>query len=156
LFEGSDEFYFMKLVTDLNEGQINLDGTPYGPTYSHMASGRLGKKDYLLVQLHDLYKYMGFDEQECSTWRFQSVTKKEAGDDEDNNGVSTMAAVDEHAEWLIRVMQIIGIDYLAQLPPWYLLDIEQYASKSNVKSHFRVMSSHASASSVKTVFLPSW
>jgi len=48
--------------------------------------------------------------------------------------------IDEHEQWLIRTTKLIGIDYLTQLPPWHLLDVERDASKGDVKSRFRELS----------------
>ena len=50
------------------------------------------------------------------------------------------AAADEHSGWLVRTTRSIGIDYLEQLPPWHLLDVERAASKGDVKARFRELS----------------
>ena len=65
-------------------------------------------------------------------WQFKPVTKEESDDDS--------SAVDEHSEWLVRMTHTIGIDYLEQMPPWHLLDVERDASKGDVKSRFRELS----------------
>mmetsp|Transcript_24679 Transcript_24679/g.53238 ORF Transcript_24679/g.53238 Transcript_24679/m.53238 type:complete len:955 (-) Transcript_24679:48-2912(-) len=132
LFEGSGDFHFLKVVTNTNQGRINADGTPYGPTHSYLASGYFGQKEYSMVKTFSLLSSSGFEQQEFSMWRFQPIVENESDDGS--------AAVDEHAQWLIRMTQLIGIDYLVQLPPWHLLDVERDATKSDVKSRFRVLS----------------
>ncbi|KAL7539938.1 hypothetical protein ACHAXR_009753 [Thalassiosira sp. AJA248-18] len=134
LFEGSGDFFFIKMITNTNDGRVNPDGTPYGPTHSYLASGRFGEKEFSLVEALSEVQHRGFDEQSFSMWRFLRVEKDES-DDADSS-----LAVDEHSEWLVRMTQIIGIDYLTQLPPWHLLDVERDASKSDVKSRFRELS----------------
>ena len=52
------------------------------------------------------------------------------------------SALDEHSEWLVGTTRRIGIDYLEQLPPWHLLDVERDASRGDVKARFRELSRH--------------
>ena len=93
--------------------------------------------------MHSLATKTTLHHQEFSMWHFKPFTTtinttKEGvqdGDIPDNNN-----SIDEHAEWLIRMTEKIGIDYLVQLPPWDLLDVERDASKSDVKSRFRELS----------------
>lgn len=65
-------------------------------------------------------------------WQFRPFQK--GGPDGD------ASTVDEHSEWLVRMTRTIGIDYLEQLPPWHLLDVERDASKGDVKARFRELS----------------
>jgi curved DNA-binding protein CbpA len=74
-----------------------------------------------------------FEEQEFAMWQFKPVIKNDDSDGEDN-------VVDEHEQWLVRMTNLIGIDYLGELPPWHLLDVERDASKGDVKSRFRELS----------------
>lgn len=79
------------------------------------------------------HNYNSFEEQEFAMWQFRPVITKEHSDSDNN-------VIDEHAQWLIRITKLIGIDYLMQLPPWHLLDVERDASKGDVKSRFRELS----------------
>ena len=126
LFEESDEFFFIKMISD--------NFAPTRPTFSYLGSGKFGETEYSEVQAHSLMMHRGFDEQEHSMWRFQRILEG-VSDESDHPAV-----VDEHSEWLIRMTQIIGIDYLTQLPPWHLLDVDREATKSDVKSRFRELS----------------
>lgn len=72
-----------------------------------------------------------FYEEEGSMWQFRPVIKM---DDVSDN------VIDEHAQWLEKITNIIGIDFLTQLAPWHLLDVEREATKGEVKSRFRELS----------------
>lgn len=65
-------------------------------------------------------------------WQFRPVIKMD--NDVSNN------VIDEHAQWLEKITNIIGIDYLTQLAPWHLLDVERESTKGEVKSRFRELS----------------
>mmetsp|Transcript_17535 Transcript_17535/g.37043 ORF Transcript_17535/g.37043 Transcript_17535/m.37043 type:complete len:969 (-) Transcript_17535:411-3317(-) len=132
LFEGSGDFFYLKVITNLNEGAFQADGSPYPPDLSYLASGHFGEKEYSEVKALSLRSKRGFDEQEFSMWQFRPFVKGESDDDS--------LAIDEHSQWLVRMTQLIGIDYLEQLPPWHLLDVERDASKGDVKSRFRELS----------------
>lgn len=123
-FEGSGDYFYLKVVSSMNRHG--------GPVYSYLASGRFGQNEYSMVQTHSEVT-SGFEEQQFAMWQFQPVLRDESIE-------SGSTAVDEHAEWLVRMTQIIGIDYLTQLPPWHLLDVERDASKGDVKSRFRELS----------------
>jgi hypothetical protein len=84
------------------------------------------------VQIY-LHPDKNLEEQEFAMWQFKPVTQSDGSDGEDN-------VVDEHEQWLVRMTNLIGIDYLGELPPWHLLDVERDASKGDVKSRFRELS----------------
>lgn len=69
-----------------------------------------------------------------------TTTSTREGTQQDGISPDTVNYIDEHAEWLVRMTERIGIDYLEQLPPWDLLDVERDASKFDVKSRFRDLS----------------
>ena len=116
LFEGSEDLFFLKIR--MNNGAL-----------AYLGSGYFGEKEYSMVAAYTLAQKRGYDEQEYSWWQFKPVVKS------DNE-----SAVDDHAEWLIRKTKLIGIDYLVQLSPWHLLDVDREASKNDVKSRFRELS----------------
>lgn len=132
LFEGSGDYFYVKAIIKANDGRVNADGSPYVPPLSYLASGSFGVKEYSEAQMHSLAQKPGFTEQEFAMWEFKPFLKG----DSDNES----SAIDEHSEWLVRMTQMIGIDYLEQLPPWHLLDVERTASKSDVKARFRELS----------------
>jgi len=82
--------------------------------------------------MHSLAQKPGFTAQEFAMWEFKPFLKGDSGNES--------SAINEHSEWLIRMTQMIGIDYLEQLPPWHLLDVKRTASKSDVKARFRELS----------------
>mmetsp|Transcript_5564 Transcript_5564/g.11734 ORF Transcript_5564/g.11734 Transcript_5564/m.11734 type:complete len:954 (-) Transcript_5564:86-2947(-) len=129
LFLGSSDFYYLQIITQLFEGRLNKDGTPWSgpPRSEYVASGYFGEKEYSEVKssVNDI------DDIQFSMWAFKQV---EIESDE------TAGVVDEHAQWLLRMTQSIGVDYLDKLPPFHLLDVEREASKSEVKARFRELS----------------
>ena len=133
LFLGSEDFYYLQIMTNHYEGRMNRDGTPYSgpPRYEYLSSGYFGEKEYSVVKSRDPKP---IDEMQFSMWAFKPV------EDELNDTSGVVVAVDEHAEWLLRMTQLIGIDYLHKLPPFHLLDVEREASKSEVKARFRELS----------------
>lgn len=130
LFLGSDEFYFLKMMSSTNNGRLNENGEPYGPSYSFLVSGYFGEKEYSEVKTRQVEMSRGVEEQEFAMWTFKIM--------DDTDGDSE--AVDEHVKWLQTKTQMIGIDYLEELAPWDLLDVDREASKSEVKSRFRELS----------------
>jgi hypothetical protein len=70
-------------------------------------------------------------DQEHSMWTFKQII------DDESNETDT---VDEHVEWLEKKTEMIGIDYLEEMPPWDLLDVDRSADKKSVKSRFRELS----------------
>eukprot|EP00986_Skeletonema_menzelii_P019097 scaffold27063_cov200-Skeletonema_menzelii.AAC.1 len=132
VFLGSSDFYYLQILTHLFEGRLNRDGTPYSgpPRYERVISGYFGEKEYSEVNSRDI-KTTDIDEMQFSMWTFKPVENET----EDAAGVA-----DEHAQWLLRMTQSIGVDYLDKLPPFHLLDVERSASKSEVKARFRGLS----------------
>ena len=88
------------------------------------------------VEVHSHASKPTFYMQEFSMWQFKPVREGAT----DGSVSDTSNDIDEHAEWLVRMTERIGIDYLEQLPPWDLLDVERDASKLDVKSRFRELS----------------
>jgi hypothetical protein len=133
LFLGSSDFYYLQIITNLFEGRLNKDGTPWSgpPRYGMLASGYFGEKEYSVVKSRDISSSNPIEEMQFSMWAFKPVEDES----DDTSGVG-----DEHAEWLLRMTQLIGIDYLHKLPPFHLLDVEREASKSEVKARFRELS----------------
>ncbi|KAL7429863.1 hypothetical protein ACHAXM_002110 [Skeletonema potamos] len=131
LFLGSSDFYYLQIITNFYEGRLNRDGTPWSgpPRYELLSSGYFGEKEYSVVKSRD--KSSSLEEMQFSMWAFKPV--EDELDDKSGAG-------DEHAEWLLRMTQLIGIDYLHKLPPFHLLDVEREASKNEVKSRFRELS----------------
>eukprot|EP00957_Ditylum_brightwellii_P124121 9461912-Ditylum_brightwellii.AAC.1 len=121
LFLGSSDYYYLQIITNFYEGMLNKNGTPWSgpPRYGLLASGHFGQKEYSAVK--SIVKSSNFEEMEFSMWAFKPVEDEL----DDKSGVG-----DEHAEWLLRMTQLIGIDYLHKLPPFHLLDVEREASKS--------------------------
>ncbi len=132
LFLGSSEFHYLQIITHLFEGRMNRDGTPWSgpPRYERVISGYFGEKEYSKVKSREL-NTADIDEMQFSMWAFKPV-----GEESDE----AAGVVDEHAQWLLRMTQTIGVDYLDKLPPFHLLDVEREATKSEVKARFRELS----------------
>jgi len=129
LFRGSGDYHYLRITREKPPAGMQYGGMPDGPQQVYLASGHFGQTEFSKVEMQST---PGFEEQEFSMWKFQPVTENEAEDDASD--------VDEHAQWLMRMTQMMGIDYLVQLPPWHLLDVDRDASKSDVKSRFRELS----------------
>jgi hypothetical protein len=86
------------------------------------------------VEVHSLAVKPSLHIEEFSMWQFIPVIQQ------DGIRPETINVIDEHAHWLVRMTERIGIDYLEQLPPWDLLDVDRDASKLDVKSRFRELS----------------
>ncbi|KAL7548022.1 hypothetical protein ACHAWF_011305 [Thalassiosira exigua] len=125
-FDGSDDYFYIRVSDGADRGGVT--------THSYLASGRFGQREFPEVQLVSGAVHRGFKEQEFSMFQFLPVSK-----DESDVGEANVAA-DEHAEWLLRMATMIGIDYLTQLSPWHILDVERDSSKNDVKSRFRDLS----------------
>lgn len=69
-----------------------------------------------------------YHETPYSMWSFQKI-------DHDSDTDS-----DEHIVWLEKMTESLGIEYLRQLAPWHLLDVDRAASKNDVKLRFRELS----------------
>lgn len=142
LFDGSDEYFYLNVRTKHVDGRVNWDGTPYDHGYSYLSSGSFGQKEYSTVEVHSQALKPTLHIEEFSMWQFKPVAIASTGDGSSREGSTpdTISDIDEHAEWLVRMTERIGIDYLEQLPPWDLLDIERDATKLDVKSRFRELS----------------
>ena len=46
LFDGSDDYFYLKVRAKNDDGRINWDGTPYDYGYSYLSSGNFGEKEY--------------------------------------------------------------------------------------------------------------
>ena len=134
VFLGSEDFYHLQIITHLFKERLNRDGTPWSgpPRYERVTSGYFGEKEYSEVKSHDQsFSKKNVDEMQFSMWAFKPI---------ENDFNESLASGDEHAEWLLRMTESIGIDYLDKLPPFHLLDVERDASKSEVKARFRELS----------------
>eukprot|EP00578_Thalassiosira_sp_NH16_P000892 CAMPEP_0181130828 /NCGR_PEP_ID=MMETSP1071-20121207/30077_1 /TAXON_ID=35127 /ORGANISM="Thalassiosira sp., Strain NH16" /LENGTH=992 /DNA_ID=CAMNT_0023216935 /DNA_START=80 /DNA_END=3059 /DNA_ORIENTATION=- len=132
LFEGSGDFFFIKAMATNDDPYDRRMRQRDLPEPMHLASGQFGENEYSEVKLINPIIRQDFTVQEFSMWTFLPV--------EESNDDGSVAAVDEHSDWLVRMTQLIGIDYLTQLPPWHLLDVDRDSSKSDVKSRFRELS----------------
>ena len=45
-FDGSEDYFFLKVRAKNDDGRVNWDGTPYDHGYSYLASGNFGEKEY--------------------------------------------------------------------------------------------------------------
>ena len=125
LFQGSEEYFFMKVEA------------------KYLASGKFGETEYSEVEWQDEEAQKFLHEVPFTMWSFRHIQEENEGDNENGNGTTCAAStvvVDEHAAWLTRMTESIGIDYLQELAPWHLLDVEREASKNDVKARFRELS----------------
>ncbi|KAL7519582.1 hypothetical protein ACHAWX_004341, partial [Stephanocyclus meneghinianus] len=123
----------MRMITNMNNEGHYYDGTPMEPAMSWLMSGYFGQQEYSEVMPRSTLQAGAADDQEYSMWTFKQVTR-------DYEANETSDAVDEHVEWLEKKTEMIGIDYLEEMPPWDLLDVDREASKKEVKSRFRELS----------------
>jgi len=129
LFLGADEYVHLRV-----SGADDLKGFPQ---QYHLANGYFGEKEYAEVKIFNTMDRMrrNFDEQEFSMWHIRpAVSVPEESSDGGGGGA------DEHADWLVRKMHSMGIDYLERMPPWHLLDVDRDSPKQEVKARFRQIS----------------
>jgi hypothetical protein len=122
----------MEMTTDLNAGKVL--GDPMEARKSALMSGYFGQEEYTEVRPRSTVQAGGtWYDQEFAMWTFKQVI---------SDGESTEAsdAVDEHVEWLEKKTEMMGIDYLDEMPPWDLLDVDRQADKKVVKARFRELS----------------
>ncbi|KAL3791936.1 hypothetical protein ACHAWO_009451 [Cyclotella atomus] len=131
LFDGSGDYFYMQMITSTNEGQFT-NGKPMKPATSWLLSGYFGEQEYSEVRPRANTGSGDASDQEHSMWTFKQVLDDEANETSD--------VVDEHVEWLEKKTEMIGIDYLEEMPPWDLLDVDRSAGKKEVKSRFRELS----------------
>jgi len=93
-----------------------------------LVSGKFGEIEYADAAWHQVRVERFVHELPFSMWTFQKI-------DPLNETLE-----DEHVAWLERTSESNGIDFLEQLAPWHLLDVEREALKSHVKSRFRDLS----------------
>ena len=98
---------------------------------SWLISGFFGQEEYSVVQPRSTSAQQSVDDQEHSMWTFKPIVNDESNETD---------VVDEHVEWLEKKTEMIGIDYLEEMPPWDLLDVDRAAGKKEVKSRFRELS----------------
>jgi hypothetical protein len=132
LFDGSGDYFYMQTITGFNAGRADINGEPMQPTTSWLVSGYFGEPEYSDVRTRSSTSGDPSD-QEHSMWTFKQVVI-------DNETNETSDIVDEHVEWLEKKTEMIGIDYLEEMPPWDLLDVDRSAGKKEVKSRFRELS----------------
>eukprot|EP00979_Chaetoceros_neogracilis_P010176 scaffold2395_cov283-Chaetoceros_neogracile.AAC.13 len=116
----------------------------------YLGSGRFGQTEFSEAEWQYSNENKFSNELPYTMWMFKRVEEQTmAHKTIDNAATSTTtttttsingANMDEHAEWLERMTQNIGIDYLQELAPWHLLDVEREASKGDVKARFRELS----------------
>lgn len=125
LFDESGEYFYMQMVTNTNAGQGE-------PAKYWLLSGYFGQPEYSEVTPRSIATSGDPSDQEHSMWTFKRIINDEANETSDT--------VDEHVEWLEKKTEMIGIDYLEEMPPWDLLDVDRSAGKKEVKSRFRELS----------------
>ncbi|EJK60575.1 hypothetical protein THAOC_19041 [Thalassiosira oceanica] len=104
LFLGADEYVHLRV-----SGADDLKGFPQ---QYHLANGYFGEKEYAEVKIFNTMDRMrrNFDEQEFSMWHIRpAVSVPEESSDGGGGGA------DEHADWLVRKMHSMGIDYLERM-----------------------------------------
>ena len=155
LFEGSGDYVFVRSIGGKKDNgnddafrhfqqhqQQQQQGE--GNKASLLASGNFGEKEYSEVEFFPTKRSVGFEEQTFSMWMFKEVEEMREENNESGGTTTSGAAparpMDEHAEWLERMTHLIGIDYLEELAPWHLLDVERESSKTDVKARFRELS----------------
>ena len=116
----------MQVTNDEHKGG-QVDSATYW-----VLSGYFGQNEYSEVQLRSTRLVGDPSDQEHSMWTFKEVMNDYSNE--------TFDTVDEHVEWLEKKTEMIGIDYLEEMPPWDLLDVDQSADKKIVKSRFRELS----------------
>lgn len=95
-------------------------------------SGYFGQEEYSEVTPRSTATTGDPSEQEHSMWTFREIINDESNE--------TSNVLDEHVKWLEKKTEMIGIDYLEEINPWDLLDVDRSVDKKEVKSRFRELS----------------
>jgi len=151
-FDGSGDFVFIE-SREGTESNIK-NGMPKSGDVDDSAlliSGSFGEMEYSEAEWKSRKNRRDLDESPFSMWTFLPVESWNDNDDiiapentapegtkESHDNIKQHR--DEHAQWLERMTHLIGIDYLQEMAPWHLLDVERESSKSEVKSRFRDLS----------------
>lgn len=130
LFYKSEEYFYLKIFHDEHHHDDD--------DYSIVISGSFGEPEYSEAIMLPAFDGPKLEEDPYSMWTFKEILKEEQSEMEQQRGTW----MDEHAVWLERMTAKIGIDYLQELAPWHLLDVEREASKNDVKSRFRELSKY--------------
>jgi len=135
LFYKSDEYFFLK-SSDHGHGNRHQH---HHHQYSLLVSGAFGEIEYSEARLMSIFNDPKVEEDPYSMWTFKEIV-----DPQQHQTIMEQrgAWVDEHAVWLERTTAKLGIDYLQEIAPWHLLDVEREASKNDVKSRFRELSKY--------------
>jgi hypothetical protein len=146
LFQGSEEIFFMMS----HDQQRQRQHQQHHRQSQYLGSGKFGQTEFSEAEWQYSNENKFSNELPYTMWMFKRVEEQTmAHETIDNAATSTTtttttsingANMDEHAEWLERMTQSIGIDYLQELAPWHLLDVEREASKGDVKARFRELS----------------
>ncbi len=154
LFDGSGDFFFIEsrvgTGNNINNGMTNSDVVDNSAL---LVSGSFGEKEYSEAEWKPRKNRRDMHETPFSMWTFLPMESGNDGDDDvapgdfarestkaSNDNDNVKQPKDEHAQWLERMTHLIGIDYLQEMAPWHLLDVERESSKSEVKSRFRELS----------------
>lgn len=135
LFYKSEEYFYLKVLNGDNDNGSSGHG---GNNYSLLTSGSFGEPEYSEAMLLPALNDPKLVQDPYSMWTFKEVGGGQGQEPSDRE--QRGAWMDEHAIWLERMTEKIGIDYLEELAPWHLLDVEREASKNDVKSRFRELS----------------
>lgn len=121
LFDKSEEYFFIKTHNAMGED-------------SFVISGSFGETEFSEALLLPTAQDPNAEQNPFSMWSFRKFVN------DPSVLMQRESVVDEHASWLEKMTQNIGIEYLQELAPWHLLDVEREASKNEVKSRFRELS----------------
>lgn len=120
LFDESGDFFFISS----NSEERN-----------YLISGQFGQTEFSGAKLSSIDEEQLIRETPFSMWQF-----KETEVTSNNDTCTETNDVDEHVKWIEGMTRRMGIDYLEELAPWHLLDVEREASKVQVKARFRELS----------------